>query len=83
MNQLQEGAQNVGGVIDVIRSIAEHSAVQASEAGESLNSIDQSITAIKDLSEQTVSHVAESGILSNELANMATDLQTEVNRFKV
>ncbi len=181
MNQLQDGAQNVGGVIDVIRGIAEqtnllalnaaieaarageqgrgfavvadevrtlaartqqsteeirdmieklqeisgkavdtmeqsqqqaeHSVTQASNAGESLNSIvqsisavndintqiaaaaeeqsqvvtsiDQSITAIKDLSEQTVTHVAQSGSLSNELANMASELQTEVNRFKV
>ncbi len=181
MTQLQEGAQNVGGVIDVIRGIAEqtnllalnaaieaaragdqgrgfavvadevrtlaartqksteeirdmieklqeisgkavdtmeqsqqqagHSVTQASHAGESLNSIvqsissvndintqiaaaseeqsqvvasiDQSITAIKDLSEQTATHVTQSGNLSNDLAGIAAELQIEVNRFKV
>ncbi len=111
IEQLQEISGQAVDIMEQSQQQAEHSVTQASNAGESLDSIvqsisavndintqiaaaaeeqsqvvtsiDQSITAIKELSEQTVTHVAQSGSLSNELADMATELQTEVNRFKV
>lgn len=111
IEQLQEISGQAVDIMEQSQQQAEHSVTQASNAGESLDSIvqsisavndintqiaaaaeeqsqvvtsiDQSITAIKELSEQTVTHVAQSGGLSNELADMASELQTEVNRFKV
>jgi len=76
---LDSVVQSISAVNDINTQIA----AAAEEQSQVVGSIDQSITAIKELSEQTVTHVAQSSSLSNELANMATELQTEVNRFKV
>jgi len=111
IEQLQEISGKAVETMEQSQQQAEQSVAQASNAGESLDSIvqsisavndintqiaaaseeqsqvvgsiDQSITAIKDLSEKSVSHASESDSLSNELANMATELEEQVKRFKV
>jgi len=71
--------QSISAVNDINTQIAAASEEQSQVVG----NIDQSITAIKDLSEQTVGQAQQSENLSQELAAIASELQQQLQRFKV
>ncbi len=78
-----ESLDNIVQSISAVNDVNTQIAAASEEQSQVVASIDQSITAIKDLSEQTVSNAAQSDSLSQELASIATELQTQVKRFKV
>lgn len=78
-----ESLDNIVQSISSVNDINTQIAAASEEQSQVVASIDQSITAIKDLSEQTVSDAKQSDNLSQELAGIATELQTQLKRFKV
>ncbi len=82
-NEANESLNNVVQSISAVNDINTQIATASHEQAQVVGSVDQSITAIKDLAEQTVSHAQQSESLSQELAGIAIELQQEIQRFKV
>ncbi len=78
-----ESLDNIVQSISSVNDINTQIAAASEEQSQVVASVDQSIIAIKDLSEQTVGNAKQSDSLSQELAAIAMELQTQVKRFKV
>ncbi len=78
-----ESLNNIVQSISAVNDINTQIAAASEEQSQVVASVDQSIIVIKDLSEQTMSNAQESDSLTQELATIAGELQTQVKRFKV
>jgi len=82
-NEANESLNTIVQSISSVNDINTQIAAASEEQSQVVESIDQSIIAIKDLSEQTVSHAEQSDNLGQELEGIVTELQQQVQHFKV
>ncbi len=81
--EADESLDNIVQSISSVNDINTQIAAASEEQSQVVASVDQNVTAIKDLSDQTVSLAGQSDSLSQELAAIASELQQQVQRFKV